>query len=423
MLSVHQFVSHLDPEHYGVIVGSKEQFLAFIRERFAGLSEDCAQLRRDLYAAARAKIQGQRVLVDALPNERAGAEAVVYAVCKLADQLQARGSGVQALNAWHPANQEAASRASAAISAQAKSLKPTSNLRVYRDERWTPNATTQKRWRAGYNGAGGWATSSDLYPRFPFVVTVTANGRETARYTCRADRLKVSFNEVVKGRGRSRKYVAAIAAALNRGEQIEWQVSHPKVQGLVTAMRLQAERIAKRYPKLTAPIILDELPTLELPEDALPQVECHPEVLKVSETLHFEASSRETGYARVMVDDEEVARVRCWRTDDPVSTVNPEHDLIRGGTIKQVAKPRNSRVLQRGEMRVIELETKVLSVRDDKPKPTSNEDCSWFVAPPKRGSERLLGLGTSCGEIWLRGTADLEVMRLQMRRLNSRVIA
>jgi hypothetical protein len=74
-------------------------------------------------------------------------------------------------------------------------------------------------------------------------------------------------------------------------------------------------------------------------------------------------------------------------------------------------------------MRVIELETKVLSVRDDKPKSTSNEDCSWFVAPPKRGSERLLGLGTSCGEIWLRGTADLEVMRVYMRRVNTRIHA
>jgi hypothetical protein len=175
---------------------------------------------------------------------------------------------------------------------------------------------------------------------------------------------------------------------------------------------LQAELLAKRYPKLTAPVILDELPTLEPPEDALPQVECYPEVLEVSETLHFDASSRETGYARVMVDDEEVARVRCWRADDPVSTVNSERDFIRGGTIKRVAKPLNSRALQRGEMRVIELETKV-----------SNEDCSWFVAPPKRGSERLLGLGTSCGEIWLRGTADLEVMRVYMRRVNTRIHA
>jgi hypothetical protein len=235
--------------------------------------------------------------------------------------------------------------------------------------------------------------------------------------------LKVSFNEVQKGRGRSRKYVAAIAAALIRGEHLEWHVSHPKAQALVKVMQLQAQMLAKRFPKLTAPVILDELPTLESPEDALPQVECHPEVLEVSETLHFEASSRETGYARVMVDDEEVARVRCWRTDDPVLTVNPERDLVRGGTIKRVAKPLNSRALQRGEMRVIELETKVLSVRDDKPKSTSNEDCSWFVAPPKRGSERLLGLGTSCGEIWLRGTADLEVMRLYMRRLNSRANA
>jgi hypothetical protein len=423
MLSVHQFVSHLDLEVQGTILSSKALFLAFLRQSFADLSEDCAQLRRDLYAAARAKIQGQRVLVDALPNERPGAQAVIYAVCKLADRLQARGSGVQALNAWHPANREAASRANAAISAQAKSLKSTSNFKVYRDVRWTPSETTQKRWRAGYNGAGGWATSSDLYPRFPFVVKVTADGRETARYTCRADMLKVSFNEVQKGCGRSRKYVAAIAAALIRGERLEWHVSHPKVQGLVTAMRFQAQMLAKRYPKLTAPVILDELPTLEPPEVALPQVECHPEVLEVSETLHFDASSRETGYARVIVDDEEVARVRCWRTDDPVPSINPERDLIRGGTIKRVAKPLNSRALHRGEMRVIELETTVLSVRDDKPKSTSNEDCSWFVAPPKRGSERLLGLGTSCGEIWLRGTADLEVMRLQMRRLNSRVTA
>jgi hypothetical protein len=423
MLSVHQFVSHLDLEHYGIIVGSKEQFLAFIRERFAGLSEDCAQMRRDLYAAARAKIQGKRVLVDALPNERAGAQAVVYAVCRLADRLQERASGSPAVHGWHPANREALARVNAVLCAQAKSLKPTSYFRMHCDEGWRSGAKTQKRWRAGYNGAGGWATSSDLYPRFPFVVSFTADRRETARYTCRAEMLKVAYYDLWRGRGRSRKHVAAIAAALNRGERIEWQISHPKVQQLVTAMLLQAELLAKRYPKLTAPVILDEMPTLEPPEDALPQVECYPEVLEVSETLHFDASSRETGYARVIVDDEEVARVRCWRTDDPVLSVNSERDLIRGGTIKRVAKPLNSRALQRGEMRVIELETKVLSVRDDKPKSTSNEDCSWFVAPPKRGSERLLGLGTSCGEIWLRGTADLEVMRVYMRRVNTRIHA
>jgi hypothetical protein len=47
---------------------------------------------------------------------------------------------------------------------------------------------------------------------------------------------------------------------------------------------------------------------------------------------------------------------------------------------------------------------------------------SYFVPNPKR-SERLVGRGTRMGELWLRGTADREVMGVCLGRLVSRALS
>ena len=396
MLSVHQFVSHLNLESQGAILASQQSFLGFLRERFVGLSEDCAQVRRDLYAAATAQVQGARVHVKAMPEEREAAKAVLYAVCKLADRLQARASGQQAVIA-KKANQKAATRASQAVTEQARAILPVSDFRVYTDDsKRLEGCETRKRWKAGYNGAGGWATRDDLYPRLPFTVTFTANGRETARMNVWADKLEAVLSDLKAGRGFSRKYVNAVASAALRGEHLEWQVSATKAERLARAMLVQARRLAKRCPKLTANIALDALPVLEQPRVVrLPILESHMETLEVGETLHFKAGSRETGYARVTVDGEEVARVRCWRTVDPEPWIDPNHDRIRGGTVTRVPKPEGSRVLARNEVRVIELGNGV----------------------PGRRGERLVGRGTRAGEVWVHGTADREVMGVYLGRL------
>ncbi|NJK44493.1 MAG: hypothetical protein HC933_09565 [Pleurocapsa sp. SU_196_0] len=56
-----------------------------------------------------------------------------------------------------------------------------------------------------------------------------------------------------------------------------------------------------------------------------------------------------------MIDSEEVARVRCWHTDDNEAEPDSPRDVIRGGTIRRVPKPSGSRVLALNEVRVIEL--------------------------------------------------------------------
>ena len=187
--------------------------------------------------------------------------------------------------------------------------------------------------------------------------------------------------------------------------------------------------MAKRCPKVNAPARLDPLPDplpdLELqraPE--LPKIEVHPEVLEVSQTLHFDASSRETGYARIVLDGEDVGRVRCWNCDESESMPNPEIDLIRGGTIRRVAKPERTWVLRPNEVRVIELERGIVAVREDQLAPTAKarvpETHPWFMTASRRGSERYYGRGTQTGEVWLRGTADREVMALYANRLIAR---
>jgi hypothetical protein len=375
MLSVHQFVGHLNLEAQGAVLVSKDAFLSFLRGQYRGTSDLEVQAKRDLEQAARAQVDGKRLEIAALPDEREAAKAVLYAVMRLADKFKAQA----------PENAEI------------------SSAREYTDLRWKCNgAKPQKRWKAGYNGAGGWATHDDLYPRMPFVLTFTVNGRETTRLCVWENKLETTLEDVRKGHGFSRRYVAAIAASAIPGGTLTWQVSHPKAESLARRMLLEAQRLAKRCPKLSATPRLDDLPNVEPPRDVrLPVLESHTETLEVGETLHFNAGSRETGYARVTVDGEEVARVRCWRTVDPEPWIDPLRDRIRGGTVSRVPKPRGSRVLARNEVRVIELG-------------------NGF---PGKRSERLVGRGTRMGELWLRGTADREVMGVYLGRLVSRALS
>jgi hypothetical protein len=169
-----------------------------------------------------------------------------------------------------------------------------SSAREYTDQRWKrKGAKPQKRWKAGYNGAGGWATHDDLYPRMPFVLTFKANGRETARLCVWENKLESTLEDVRKGQGFSRRYVAAIATSAIPGGTLTWQVSHPKAESLARRMLLEAQRLAKRCPRLSAALRLDDPPKLE-PVRAvmLPNVSVEAEVFEVSETLHFDASSR-----------------------------------------------------------------------------------------------------------------------------------
>ena len=76
MISVQQFVSHLDLESQGAVLVSKEAFLAFLRERYRGLDEESFQVWRDLEHAAWLHASGGRICVDADPNEQAAAQAM-----------------------------------------------------------------------------------------------------------------------------------------------------------------------------------------------------------------------------------------------------------------------------------------------------------------------------------------------------------
>jgi hypothetical protein len=375
MLSVHQFVGHLDLEAQGAVLVSKDAFLSFLREQYLGTSDLEVQAKRDLEQAAREQVDGKRLEIAALPDEREAAKAVLYAVMRLADKFKA----------------------------QAPKKAEISSAREYTDQRWKLNgAKPQKRWKAGYNGAGGWATHDDLYPRMPFVLTFTVNGRETARLCVWEHKLETTLEDVRRGQGFSRRYVAAIAASAIPGGTLKWQVSHPKAECLARRMLLEAQRLAKRCPRLSATPRLDDLPNVEPPRDVrLPFLESHTEVLEVGETLHFNAGSRETGYARVTVDGEEVARVRCWRTVDPEPWIDTVRDRIRGGTIQRVRGPQGARALARNEVRVIELGNGV----------------------PGRRGERLLGRGTRSGEVWVRGTADREVMGVYLGKLVAQALS
>ena len=97
MISVQQFVSHLDLEAQGAVLVSKEAFLVFLRERYRGLDEHASQVRRDLESAAHLHASGQRIRVDAAPDERAAAQAVIYAILRLSDRVRDRAAGQDAV--------------------------------------------------------------------------------------------------------------------------------------------------------------------------------------------------------------------------------------------------------------------------------------------------------------------------------------
>jgi hypothetical protein len=360
MLSVQQFVSHLDRNAQQALFTSKDAFLKFLRSQYQAHNAQAVQLRRDLECAARTHASGERIRVTAQPEERSAAQAVLYAVMRLADRL--------------------------------RTAVPT----TVNNKRSAPTGDAPKRWRTGYSGAGGWVTRDDFYPRFPLVVTITAGGRETARLNVRTDKLGATLEQVKRGCGYTRRYVAAVAAQALQGERLAWTVSHPRAEALARRMVLEARSLARRCPRLTAPPVCDCAPVFAQSQpEALPSLEVIPEMLEVSETAHFAASSRETGYGRALLDGEEVARVRCWCADESELEVNAARALIRGGTIRRVQKPGGTPPLRRDEGRVIEL-------------------CNG--APGQR-SERLYGRGTRDGEIWLRGTADREVMARHMGAL------
>ena len=193
-LTVNQFLCHLEPEAQGAVLLTRESMLEFLRERMSGLDEESAQTRRDLYAAARARLEGRRVRVDALPDEREAASAVLYAVAKLGDWLRARAESENAVTARQLVNRQGAQRASLEIAARSRASLERAGHAAH-PIREVGEASPVKRWRTGYGGAGGPVTASDFYPRANLIVTVRAGTREAARLVCRADRL----GEIVAG--------------------------------------------------------------------------------------------------------------------------------------------------------------------------------------------------------------------------------
>ena len=398
MISVQQFVSHLDLEAQGAVLISKEAFLAFLRERYRGLDENASQVRRDLESAARRHASGQRIQVDAAPDERAAAQAVIYAILRLSDRVRDRAAGRDAVQiAPRPerklasrANQQVAERINQAITSRARqTLEQASSLTTRFDPSLKDDgAKAPKRWRAGYNGAGGWATANDLYPRSVLSLSVTADGRETARLSLRADQLEATIRELRSHQGRSRRHVAAIASALNSGTKVTCQATHPQVEMIGKLLLKTAQQLAKRLPKLNTPACLDTLlehGQLEIDQrftPSIPMIEVIPEVAETGQTIHFDASRRETGYGWLSIDGEVLERVRHWACETPEAIPDPRTDPIRGGTVRRIEKPRGSRFLAPHETQVIR----------------------W------NGRERLCGLGTRMGELWLCGTADPEVM-------------
>jgi hypothetical protein len=452
-LTVNQFVSHLDPEAQGAILITQESMLEYLREQWTSLDASSLQLRRDLNQAAHVQLAGGKVRVTADPDERFAARAVLYAVMKLADRLQARADGKPAVQAWHRANKDAALRASEAVATRAQTALDRRSPKPVHEKA----SGGLKRWKSGYNGAGGWVTAQDFYPRSSFTITVTALSEEIARLIVRADQLDKLVQEITGGSGRSRQHIAAIAAAYNRGDQPRVQVSHPTAQ--IVGMRLlkAGHRLAKRFPKLTAPVCLDTvwtMPTEVAPR--LPEVEVIPETIEVGQTAHFAASSRETAYARVVIDGEVVDRVRCWSVEEPKPEPDSNAHRVRGGKVERISKPAGTRTLQLGEQRVIELETSILASQDDVLEREKRESpvlamllAAWATLeagctmpllflrmvveglgrleslreiPPLalhcvHGRERVLGIGTRFGEMWVRGDADKEVMAKVARRL------
>jgi hypothetical protein len=448
-LTVNQFISHLHPEAQGAILVSQESMLEYLRERWVALDDASVQIRRELHSAALARLEGKRVRITADPDERFAAKAVFVAVMRLAKRLESRADGKHAVNAWHRANTGAASQINDAVAARARTAserRPSKPTEMKPDE----GSSGIRRWKAGYNGGWGWVTPQDFYPRASFTITVMVGTEEIARLICRADQLDKLVQDMNAGTGRSRQHLAAITAHINKGYKPVVRASHPSANGAAQTLMMAAYRLAKRFPKLTAPVCLDrEWEGAGNIAPKLPEVEVIPETLEAGPTLHFDASSRDTGYARVVIDGEVVDRVRTWRCDEPRLEPDPEKDRIRGGKVTRVAKPSGSRRLAWGERRVIELETICTASSADRLErethaspvlaamlsatATLERGCAMpmlflrmlfmafarletlrELAPSSlhwlHGRERLLGIGTRKGEVWVRGDADEEVL-------------
>jgi hypothetical protein len=230
-LHVGQFVSHLYLEQQDALLTSKEAMLAFLREQFQQ-DEDAKRL---LWSAGRAQARGERVLVDCTPEEREAAQAIVYAVSRLADrarQLQ---------------REQNAARGGA--------RQPVQKMCVYSD---ASKAQGGKRLQSEWVTMGGVrfrVTSEDVYSP---EVWKSAEALADQPFECLRDAI----------------------TATNRAREHDFLV------------------------------------------------ESEEETLETSDTAHFEASSRATGYAWVTVDGVNVGRTRCWSNLDPVpetdSGANPE---------------------------------------------------------------------------------------------------
>jgi hypothetical protein len=315
---------------------------------------------------------------------------VIYAILRLSDRVRDRAAGRDAVQiAPRPerklatrANQQVADCINQAITSRARqTLEATSSsLKTRFDPSLKDDgAKALKRWKAGYNGAGGWVTAHDLYPRSVLTVNVTADGRETARLSIRADQLESTLREVRSNQGRSRRQVAAIASALNSGAAVRIQATHPKVEVIGKLLLRAARQLAKRLPKLNAPPCLDaSLESNQRFTPSIPMIEVIPEVAETGQTIHFDASSCETGYGWLSINGEVLERVRHWTSETPEAIPDPRTDSIRGGTVRRVEKPQGSRFLAPHETQVIR----------------------W------NGRERLCGLGTRTGELWLCGRGD-----------------
>ncbi len=322
VISVGQFVNHLNLEQQSLVTLTEESFVQFMRTEFSSLDDRGAQVRQDLYTAARAKLAGARVLVDITPGEQFAGVALTRVVCKLEAQLraQARSGKKPAITAWHRANVDAAKRFSADSRDEVKRLTATSKTHIYRDEvQHDPSLKSEKSWWVAYGGVRFRASVKDVYSRATMATAGELHLHGLA-------------------------YLESQCNAINRG-------------------RVQ-------IPGLN--------PSANLTE----------ELLETGHTAHFEASSRTTGYGRIELDGIDVGRVRCWTENEPEPT---EHGgRVRGGSAKRIAAPLAlaARVLRPGEARVVRL-----------------------------GFETVYGLGTRKGAIWLRGTADAEVLALVASRL------
>ena len=168
VISVGQFVNHLNLEQQSLVTLTEESFVQFMRSEFSSLDERGAQVRQDLYTAARAKLAGAKVLVDITPGERFAGVALTRVVCKLEAQLRAhaRSSKKPAITAWHRANVDAAKRINADSRAEVKRLTATSKTRIYRDEAQHDLSlkSEKSRWVA-YGGVRFKASVKDVYPR------------------------------------------------------------------------------------------------------------------------------------------------------------------------------------------------------------------------------------------------------------------